>query len=100
MALRSLLLVCVLATCTGCGANATVEDVDALAADADRLRALVEQCHASPVRIDVAVCRAVDEANRRRFFAGLGDADEYQTLADLPVIASTFDGPVEEERTP
>lgn len=81
MKLRLLLLGCALAVGTGCGTRAAVDDVDALARDRGRLRAELQRCE------------AVNEANRRRFFAGLGDADEYRTLADLPPIPASFDAP-------
>jgi len=81
MKLRLLLLGYALATGTGCSTQAAVDDVDALARDRDRLHAELQRCE------------TVNEANRRRFFAGLGGADEYRTLAELPPIPASFDAP-------
>lgn len=67
--------------------------VDALAADPARLHALHGHClHGQH---DAATCAQVEQANLRRFFSGRVGPGEYQTLADLPPITASFDGPSE-----
>lgn len=66
--------------------------VDAPAADPARLHALVAQCRRG--EHDRAFCARVTQADVRRFFSGQAGPDEYRTLADLPPIPATFDGPV------
>lgn len=67
--------------------------VDALAANPARLQALHGQClHGQH---DAAFCAQVEQANLRRFFSGRVAPGEYQTLADLPPIPASFDGPDE-----
>ena len=63
--------------------------VDALAADASRLRALRAQCRAG--EHDGAFCTQVAQADLRRFLSGHAGPGEYQTLADLPPIPPSFD---------
>lgn len=65
--------------------------VDALAADPARLHALAVQCHRG--EHDRAFCARVVQADVRRFFSGRAGPDEYRTLAELPPIPATFDGP-------
>ncbi|WP_062794349.1 hypothetical protein [Cupriavidus metallidurans] len=65
--------------------------VDALAADPARLHALRAQCHRG--EHDDVFCVRVDQADLRRFLSGQAGPGEYQTLADLPPIPATFDGP-------
>lgn len=65
--------------------------VDALAADPARLHALRAQCHRG--EHDDAFCVRVDQADLRRFLSGQAGPGEYQTLADLPPIPASFDGP-------
>lgn len=67
--------------------------VDALAADASRLRALRAQCRAG--EHDGAFCTQVAQADLRRFLSGHAGPGEYQTLADLPPIPSSFDEPAD-----
>jgi hypothetical protein len=67
--------------------------VDALAADPVLLHALRGQCLRG--EHDPAFCVQVEQANLRRFFSGRVGPDEYQTLADLPPIPASFDGPSE-----
>lgn len=65
--------------------------VDALAADPARLHALRAQCRRG--EHDSAFCARVDQADLRCFLSGRAGPDEYQTLADLPPIPASFDGP-------
>ncbi|SAK15394.1 lipoprotein [Burkholderia multivorans] len=83
-----LIAVCLLA---GCDRPQTLS-VEPLAADPTRLHALVAQCHRG--KHDGAFCSRVVQADARRFFSGQAGPEEYQTLADLPPIPATFDGPV------
>ena len=69
--------------------------VDALAADASRLRALRAQCRAG--EHDGVFCTQVAQADLRRFLSGHAGPGEYQTLADLPPIPPSFDEPVDGE---
>ncbi|QAU22675.1 hypothetical protein EO087_00680 [Dyella sp. M7H15-1] len=73
--------------------------VDALAADPTRLHALRAQCQRG--ELDGAFCAQVGQADLRRFLSGVAGPDEYQTLADLPPIPASFDGPdVQTEQRP
>lgn len=65
--------------------------VDALATDPIRLHALRAQCRRG--EHDGAFCAQVAQADLRRFLSGHAQPDEYQTLADLPPIPASFDGP-------
>lgn len=65
--------------------------VDALATDPTRLHALRAQCRRG--EHDGAFCAQVAQADLRRFLSGQAGSDEYQTLADLPPIPASFDGP-------
>ncbi|PRE08040.1 MULTISPECIES: hypothetical protein [Pseudomonadota] len=65
--------------------------VDALATDPTRLHALRAQCRRG--EHDGAFCAQVAQADLRRFLSGQTQPDEYQTLADLPPIPASFDGP-------
>jgi hypothetical protein len=65
--------------------------VDALAADPARLHALRAQCRHG--ERDGAFRAQVAQADLRRFLSGQAGPDEYQTLADLPPIPASFDGP-------
>ena len=67
--------------------------VDALAADASRLRALRAQCRAG--EHDGVFCTQVAQADLRRFLSGHAGPGEYQTLADLPPIPPGFDEPAD-----
>lgn len=82
-------IACLLA---GCGRPQALS-VDALAADSARLHALHGQCMHG--QHDAALCAQVEQANLRRFFSGRVGPGEYQTLADLPPILASFDGPSE-----
>ncbi|RUP25687.1 MAG: hypothetical protein EKK45_18630 [Curvibacter sp.] len=75
---------------TGCNRPQALS-VDALAADPARLHALRAQCHRG--EHDDVFCARVDQANLRRFLSGQAGPGEYQTLADLPPIPASFDGP-------
>jgi len=79
----------------GCQPPAPIDGVDVLMADPVRLKALRQQCQADRAKAADVACQAAAEAFRRRFFAGMGGPDEYQTLADLPPIPPSFDAPVE-----
>jgi len=68
-----------------------VLSVDALATDPARLHALRAQCRRD--EHDGAFCARVAQANLRRFLSGRTGPQEYQTLADLPPIPASFDGP-------
>lgn len=70
---------------------------DTLLADPVRLKAARAQCAADRQAVGESLCQAAADAFRRRFFAGQGGPDEYQTLADLPPIPPSFDGPVAED---
>lgn len=65
--------------------------VDALATDPARLHNLRAQCRRG--EHDGAFCARVDQADLRRFLSGQAGPSEYQTLADLPPIPASFDGP-------
>jgi hypothetical protein len=58
-----------------------------------RLSLRKAECRAG--RLDEAVCRQVADEDVRRFLSGRSGPTEYQTLADLPAIPSSFDGPTE-----
>ncbi|EYT98409.1 hypothetical protein PA99_4381 [Pseudomonas aeruginosa PA99] len=75
----------------GCG-RPQAPSVDALAADPARLHVLHAQCRAG--KRDGAFCAQVAQADLRRFLSGQTGPDEYQTLADLPSIPPSFDGPI------
>jgi hypothetical protein len=65
--------------------------VDALAANPARLHALRAQCRRG--KHDDLFCTRVAQADLRRFLSGQAGPDEYETLADLPQIPASFDGP-------
>ena len=75
---------------TGCNRPQALS-VDALAADPAQLHALRAQCHRG--EHDDGFCARVDQADLRRFLSGRAGPGEYQTLADLPPIPASFDGP-------
>ena len=75
---------------SGCDRPQTVS-VDALAADPARLHVLTLQCRHGEQ--DGALCARVAQADLRRFLSGQAGPDEYQTLAELPPIPASFDGP-------
>jgi len=82
-------IACLLA---GCGRPQALS-VDALADDPARLHALHGQCMHG--QHDAVLCAQVEQANLQRFFSGRVGPGEYQTLADLPPILASFDGPSE-----
>ncbi|MED5500629.1 MAG: hypothetical protein VX950_07245 [Pseudomonadota bacterium] len=65
--------------------------VNALAADPAQLHVLLVQCRQG--KHGRVFCSRVEQANWYRFFSGKAGPDEYQTLADLPPIPASFDGP-------
>lgn len=77
----------------GCGRPQALS-VDALAADPALLHALRAQCRSG--EHGDAFCAQVDRADLQRFLSGRSGPDEYRTLAKLPPIPSSFDGPVDE----
>jgi hypothetical protein len=79
----------------GCGRRPAVP-ARALADDPVRLHALVAQCRRG--ERDAAFCRPVMRADLQRFLSGRTGPDEYRTLAELPPIPATFDGPAGEEQ--
>lgn len=82
----------------GCGRPESRPVEMPLAADPARLHALVTQCRAG--QHDAALCARATQANRQRFFSGRSGPDEYRTLAELPSIPASFDGPAEEGTAP
>ncbi|UNV93116.1 MULTISPECIES: hypothetical protein [unclassified Comamonas] len=68
--------------------------MNALAADPARLHALRAQCRAGAH--DGAFCAQVVQADLRRFLSGQAGPGEYQTLAELPPIAPSFDEPTDD----
>ncbi|MBK1822307.1 hypothetical protein [Burkholderia orbicola] len=79
--------VCLLAGCD----RPQVLSVDVLATDPTRLHTMLAQCRRG--EHDGAFCARVAQADLRRFLSGCTGPDEYQTLADLPPIPASFDGP-------
>lgn len=86
------LLACLLA---GCGQE-QAPSVNALSVNPARLHLLREQCRAG--EHDGAFCEQVAQADLRRFLSGQAGPGEYQTLADLPPIPSSFDEPADGSR--
>jgi len=74
------------------GCDRPLPSVETLAAHPARLHTLAAQCRRG--EHDGAFCARVDQAGLRRFLSGQAGPDEYQTLADLPPIPASFDGPV------
>ena len=91
--MRRTLVLLVVMLLAACGRHAPPLTVDALAHDPQRLYALRHRCAAARIQVGEAMCRLVDEAYSRRFFLGLGGSHEFQTLATLPPIPASFDGP-------
>jgi hypothetical protein len=83
-----------------CHRQAPVMTMVALAHDPDRLMALRGQCRTNPAQVAAVWCRMADDAYRERFFLGLGGADEYQTLSELPPIPASFDGAADKGAQP
>jgi len=55
-----------------CGKPASVESVESLMANPERLKELRTQCKADHAKVGDAQCNAVAEATRRRFFGSGG----------------------------
>lgn len=55
-----------------CGKPASIESVESLVANPERLKELREQCKADHAKVGDAQCNAVAEATRRRFFGSGG----------------------------
>jgi hypothetical protein len=91
--MRGALVLSIIAVLTACGRHEPALTVDTLAHDQQRLYALRHRCAVARSRMDSATCRVVDAAYARRFFLGLGGADEYQTLAERPPIPASFEAP-------
>lgn len=90
---RALVFLGVLAL-AGCGRRTPLPVDVPLADDPLRLHALVAQCRGG--RHDATLCAQAAQADRQRFFSGRSGPDEYRTLAELPPIPYSFDGPAEE----
>lgn len=56
----------------GCGKPASIESVESLVANPERLRELRAQCRADRAKVGAVQCNAVAEAVRRRFFGSGG----------------------------
>ena len=97
---RGLAIVVLALLLASCHRQVPVMTAAALAHDHDRLMALRDQCHMRPAQVAAVWCRMADEAYRERFFLGLGGADEYQTLSELPPIPASFDGPDDKDVQP
>lgn len=80
-------ITCLLAGCD----RPPAPSVDALTTDPTRLHTLLAQCRRG--EHGGAFCAQVAQADLRRFLSGRAGPDEYQTLADLPPIPFSFDGP-------
>jgi hypothetical protein len=78
---------------TACDQHQPVMTVEVLAHDPQRLRSLHNRCSMAQLEVGEETCRIVDKAYAQRFFLGLGGADEYRTLSELPPIPPSFDGP-------
>ncbi|WP_186073102.1 hypothetical protein [Burkholderia gladioli] len=87
------LVLSIIVMLTACGRHEPALTVDALAHDSQRLYTLRHRCAVAHPHIDNATCRLADAAYARRFFLGLGGANEYQTLAELPPIPASFEAP-------
>lgn len=90
---RGLIIVVAALLLASCHRQVPVMTVAVLVHDRDRLMALRDQCRMAPAHVAGVWCRMADHAYRERFFQGLGGADEYQTLSELPPIPANFDGP-------
>jgi hypothetical protein len=90
---RGLIIVLAALLLASCHRQVPVMTVAVPVHDQDRLMALRDQCRTAPAQVAGVWCRKADYAYRVRFFLGLGGADEYQTLTDLPPIPASFDGP-------
>ena len=55
-----------------CGKPASIESVESLVANPERLKELRAQCKADHAKVGDAQCNAVAEATRRRFFGSGG----------------------------
>ncbi len=53
---------------TACGQSAPTETVESLAANPERLKELRKQCKADRAKLGDALCNAVAEATRKRFY--------------------------------
>jgi hypothetical protein len=57
-------------TLVACGSSKPADTVDSLAANPDRLKEVMQQCHVDHVKIGDGECNAASEAFRRRFIGG------------------------------
>ncbi|QEE24925.1 hypothetical protein CS053_10775 [Rhodanobacter glycinis] len=78
---------------TACDQHQPAMTVEVLVHDPQRLQPLHHRCAVARPQVGEATCRIVDKAYAQRFFLGLGGADEYRTLSELPPIPPSFDGP-------
>lgn len=67
---------------TGCNKPASIESVESLVANPERLKELRAQCKADHAKVGDAQCNAVAEATRQRFFGSGGP--KYTPLASRP----------------
>lgn len=86
----------VLVGVAGCGAPPAPPAAASGAVPAS-LHARYAQCRHR--QLDVAYCARVAQAEQRRFLSGRSGPEEYRTLADLPPLPPSFDGPVEAPET-
>jgi hypothetical protein len=67
---------------TSCGKSGSVDTVESLVANPDRLAELREQCRTDRAKLGDALCNVVAESARRRF---MGDGDvPYTPPAEQP----------------
>ena len=87
-------LLLVMFACLPAGCDRTREPSNgAWAVEPARLHALHAQCRRGAY--DDAVCARVERAELQRFLSGRSGPDEYRTLAELPAIPPSFDGPAD-----
>ena len=68
--MKYLLMVAIALLVSACGKPASIESVEALVANPERLKELRAQCKADHAQLGDAQCNAVAEATRRRFMGG------------------------------
>ncbi len=67
---KPLLVMCVALLVAGCDKTLSIETVESLVANPERLRELRAQCKADHAKVGDAQCNAMAEATRRRFMSG------------------------------
>ncbi|SDM59747.1 hypothetical protein SAMN05428957_1093 [Oryzisolibacter propanilivorax] len=73
---------------TGCGKPASIESVDSLVQNPDRLKALRAQCKADHAKVGNAQCNAVAEATRQRFMRSTPSPYANDPVAPAPPRAA------------